>query len=132
MIDNWYGENCIIPTAANLRALKGQDAFPMRMLGHTRATGEIFGGPLLKATQIRKSGEMAMIYDGLSEHDYDANRISARHSKGKKCNMLFADGHAEAIDVSALPNGAVQSTGDLGSAAKLTKKPHPKWRLDQN
>ena len=35
------------------------------------------------------------------------------------------------IDISALPNGSTQGQGDLGSAAKLNKKPYPKWRLDQ-
>jgi prepilin-type N-terminal cleavage/methylation domain-containing protein/prepilin-type processing-associated H-X9-DG protein len=131
MIDNWYGENAIVPSQANLAASKGQDNFPMRVLGHNRTTHEVFGGPLLKATQIKKSGEIVLIYDGLSEHDYNAYRISARHSKGTKCNMLFADSHAESINIASLPTGSTQAQGDLGSAAKLNKKMHPKWRLDQ-
>ena len=37
------------------------------------------------------------IFDGLAEHDYNTSRISTRHSKNTKCNVLFADGHAETI-----------------------------------
>jgi prepilin-type processing-associated H-X9-DG protein/prepilin-type N-terminal cleavage/methylation domain-containing protein len=137
MIDNWYGENAIVPTQANLAKAKGQENFPMRVLGHIRATHEIFGGPLLKASAIKKSSEIVLIFDGLAEHDYNAYRISARHSNGKKCNMLFADGHAETIDKDSLPDGmesppAGIPTPDLKSVAKLDKKRFPKWRLDQN
>jgi prepilin-type processing-associated H-X9-DG protein len=134
MIDNWYGENAIIPTQPNLRAAKGQENFPMRVLGHTRATHEIFGGPLLKASHIRKSAEIVLIFDGLAEHDYNAYRISARHSNGRKCNMLFADGHAETIDKDSLPVGTEGGTpaSELKSVAKLDKHRFPKWRLDQN
>jgi prepilin-type processing-associated H-X9-DG protein/prepilin-type N-terminal cleavage/methylation domain-containing protein len=137
MIDNWYGENAIVPTQASLEKQKGQDAFPMRVLGHVRATHEIFGGPLLKASQIKKSGDIVLIYDGLAEHDYNAYTISARHSNGRKCNMLFADSHAETIDISSLPDGMEKPPAgipkpDLKSVAKLDEKRFPKWRLDQN
>jgi prepilin-type processing-associated H-X9-DG protein len=104
----------------------------MRVLGHIRVTGEIFGGPLLKASQVRKSGEIVLVFDGLAEHDYNAYRISTRHGRSQsKCNMLFADGHCETVDISSLPNGATQATSDLRGAQYLKKYAHPKWRLDQ-
>ena len=137
MIDNWYGENAIVPTQPNLAASKGQEAFPMRVLGHNRTTHDVFGGPLLKASQIKKASDIVLIFDGLAEHDYNAYRISARHSKGRKCNMLMADGHAETIDKDSLPVGMESPAAgipvtELKSVAKLDKRRFPKWRLDQN
>ena len=131
MIDNWYGCNAIVPSPANLRNSKGQDAFPLRVLGHVRETREIFGGPLTKMTQVRKAADIAMIFDGLAEHDYNAYKISARHGKNRKCNMLFADGHCETIDKDQLPIGAKMAGGDLNSVTKLEARQFPKWRLDQ-
>jgi prepilin-type processing-associated H-X9-DG protein/prepilin-type N-terminal cleavage/methylation domain-containing protein len=131
MIDNWYGCNAIVPAAGPLRNARNQDAWPMRVLGHTRATKEIFGGPLTKATQIRKGADIVMIYDGLTEHDYNAYNISTRHGKNRKCNMLFADGHCETIDKDQLPQGSTQGAGDLNNIPKLEALMFPKWRLDQ-
>jgi prepilin-type processing-associated H-X9-DG protein len=131
MIDNWYGCNAIVPSPANLRASKGQNAWPMRVVGHVRATKEIFGGPLTKATQIRKGSDIVMIYDGLAEHDYNAYKISTRHGKNRKSNMLFADGHCETVDKDQLPQGGTQGAGDLNKIPKLEALMFPKWRLDQ-
>jgi prepilin-type N-terminal cleavage/methylation domain-containing protein/prepilin-type processing-associated H-X9-DG protein len=135
IVDNFYGANFISPnTAASARSRTSQAAFPMRTLGHTRATGEIFGWPT-KMSQLKKTGELAMVYDGIWGHDYNTNRISARHSRGKRTNVLFADGHAATVEVGSLPNGSDES-GDLGGALgspspNLAKNPFPKWRLDQ-
>lgn len=141
IIDTWYACNAIVPTPANLLKSKAQKAFPMRTLGHHRSTGEIFGGPLTKITQIHKASEMAMIFDGGPVcHDYNTARISARHMKGKRTNILFADGHAASLDSKSLPNGGIPApsasggvigTSDLGNVQKLADHPFPKWRLDQ-
>jgi prepilin-type processing-associated H-X9-DG protein len=111
----------------------------MRTLQHNRAQNRIFGGPLIKLSKIRKSSEMAMIFDGFECHDYNTNNISLRHSRGKVCNFLFADGHAQAVSATAnpdgttrgLPNGNTKTNSDLRSAATLEDCPFPKWRLDQ-
>ena len=136
MIDHWYAANAIMPSFAQIRNRTGQSqSFPMRVIGYDRGTRETFG-TLTRATQIRKSSEMAMIYDGLQFHNWDTNRISARHSKQTKVNFLFADGHAASVDAKSLPNGgsgANESSSDLRSKDELGLKgaTFPKWRLDQ-
>ena len=144
MIDCWYAGNFILVshTFANEAAnIHKQDAFPMRVIQHNRNPDRIYGGPLTKASQIRKSSEMAMIFDGFECHDYETNNIALRHSKGKVCNFLFADGHAQSVtaspkndgtvDTKGLPNGHTITNSDLRSAATLVDCPFPKWRLDQ-
>jgi prepilin-type processing-associated H-X9-DG protein len=91
---------------------------------------------LTKQSQMKKATELAMVYDGIWGHNYDTNRISARHARGKMTNFLFADGHAASVPVSDLPNGTNEQTGDLGGpfgspSSKLGQHPVPKWRLDQ-
>jgi prepilin-type processing-associated H-X9-DG protein len=134
IVDNWYAFNGILPPA-------GQDAFPMRTLNHTRSPESLTGGPLIKVSKIKKSAEMAMIFDGVQAHDYNTNKISTRHGKRRnQCNFLFADGHAETVDAGQLPKGGGTTsqwtpgdtlTSDLRSVATLAKYPFPKWRLDQ-
>ena len=51
--------------------------------GNGKKKGQIVGGPLIKVSKIRKAGEMAMIFDGVQMHDYNTNKISARHGKRK-------------------------------------------------
>jgi prepilin-type processing-associated H-X9-DG protein len=114
----------------------------MRVFGHYRSAGngkkkgQIVGGPLIKVSKIRKSGEMAMIFDGFQAHDYNTNKISARHGRRDQTNFLFADGHAVTVPTKSLPNGGAgnnMSTSDLRSADELGRKgfTFPKWRLDQ-
>jgi prepilin-type processing-associated H-X9-DG protein len=82
---------------------------------------------------------MAMIFDGFECHNYNTNNISLRHSRGKICNFLFADGHAAPVHATVradgttrgLPNGTTINDSDLRSAATLVDCPFPKWRLDQ-
>jgi prepilin-type N-terminal cleavage/methylation domain-containing protein/prepilin-type processing-associated H-X9-DG protein len=133
MIDHFYAGNFVLPVNA------AAEAFPMRTLRYIRATGET-RGELCKTTQIRKSAEMVLIFDGLQCHDYDTNRISARHQKQTKTNILFADGHAASVDTASLPKGGDasgpggagnQGTSDLRSKDTLINSPFPKWRLDQ-
>jgi prepilin-type N-terminal cleavage/methylation domain-containing protein/prepilin-type processing-associated H-X9-DG protein len=151
MVDCWYGGNFVLVgyawSAGNEAAhAHDQDAFPMRTILHDRSPNRIYGGPLLKTSAIHKSSEIAMIFDGFECHDYDTTHISLRHSRGKVCNFLFADGHAQSvaarakndgtIDTYGLPNGGVggtvnKATSDLRSAATLVNSPFPKWRLDQ-
>jgi prepilin-type N-terminal cleavage/methylation domain-containing protein/prepilin-type processing-associated H-X9-DG protein len=146
IIDSFYAGNFLMPRAADLTAGKAQEAFPMRVLGNTRSTGTIFGGPLTKTSQLKKSSELVMIFDGVQGFDvvpgdggaskgYNTSRISTRHSKGQMSNMLFADGHAVSVPVGSLPTGVGPSSdlaGDYGSpSVNLGKNSFPKWRLDQ-
>lgn len=141
IVDTWYAGNFIQPTTAmapkGLSDLNIQKAFPMRTFGHFRnaaagrGAGEIIGGPWSKYSQIRKSAEMAMMFDGFRSHNFNTNNAVARHSKGKQCNFLFADGHAAGVDKGQLPSGLTIADSDLRGPQYLGKTPFPKWRLDQ-
>lgn len=142
IVDIWYAMNAVMPSGGDMDNGIGQDAFPMRTFGHYRSAangkkkGQIVGGPLIKASKIKKASEMAMLFDGFQNHNYNTNKINARHGRNKsQTNFLFADGHAETIDAKTLPNGGAgnnMATSDLRSAVELGKKsPYPKWRLDQ-
>lgn len=131
IVDTWYGANAIMLTGPQLQRMDRHGEFPMRQLGWDEATGEVFGGPLLRTSQIRKSSEVAMIYDGFYFHNYNTNRISTRHGGGKYTNVLFADGHATPVHIDMLPNGDTQANSDLADVQKLAKHPFPKWRVDQ-
>lgn len=148
IIDTFYAANFLMPRQADLNAGRGQEAFPMRVLGNTRSggTNTIFGGPLTKMSQLKKSSELVLIFDGIQGFDvvpgdggaskgYNTSRISPRHAKGKMVNILFADGHAVSVPAGSLPKGAGPSSdlaGAYGSpSANLSTNPFPKWRLDQ-
>jgi prepilin-type N-terminal cleavage/methylation domain-containing protein/prepilin-type processing-associated H-X9-DG protein len=133
IIDTWYAGNFLQPTAAQVIAGTGQEAFPMRVLARNRAgtPGRIFGGPLSKQSQIRKSAEMAVLFDGLRSHNLNTNNISLRHGKNDKANFLFADWHVETVPGDQLPIGTTATDSELRSASTLERTPWPKWRLDQ-
>lgn len=134
IVDNWYATNSVIPTYNNIRNNTNQaPGFPMRTLGYTNGganKGEIFG-TLTKYSQIKRSAEMAMIYDGVQCHDLLPNRISLRHARQTQTNILFADGHAQGVHKDDLPVGTTTGNSELRSAAALINKPFPRWRMDQ-
>lgn len=139
MIDCFYGANAVVPMNAEFNAGTGPvlalaNFFPMRTLDSAVSSisqGQI-KGTLSKASQIRKSSTMAMIYDGLMLHDLKTNRISTRHGKKTICNVMFADGHAEAVQGGFLPNGNTLADSELRDKQYLVRTPYPRWRLDQN
>lgn len=133
IIDTWYAGNFLQPGAAAIISNTGQDAFPMRVLARNRAgtPGRMFGGPLTRQSQIRRSSETAMLFDGLRAHNYNTNNISLRHGKNDRANFLFADWHVEPVHVDQLPNGSTQANSDLRSAETLRDTPWPRWRMDQ-
>jgi prepilin-type N-terminal cleavage/methylation domain-containing protein/prepilin-type processing-associated H-X9-DG protein len=135
MVDNFYASNSVIPTFAEIRAHTGQAPFfPMRTLEFSNNAADRYAiyGRLTKTTQIRRASTMVMIFDGVMCHDLKTNRISLRHGKKSQSNMLFADGHAEAVHKDSLPNGADAATSELRSADTLNRVPSPRWRMDQN
>jgi prepilin-type processing-associated H-X9-DG protein/prepilin-type N-terminal cleavage/methylation domain-containing protein len=133
MIDTWYAGNFLQPGAAQLQQATGQEAFPMRVMARNRVgtPGRMFGGPMSRITQIKKSSEMAMLFDGLRSHNYNTYNISLRHNGKRYANFMFADGHAEQIHGDQLPTGSTITDSDLRSAATLQPYPFPLWRLDQ-
>lgn len=139
MVDCFYGANAVVPLNAEFDANSGPvlaqaNFFPMRTLDSAQSSvsaGQV-KGTLSKTTQIRKSSTMAMIYDGLMLHDLKTNRISTRHAKKTVCNVLFADGHAEAVQAGDLPNGNTLADSELRGPEWLSRVPFPRWRIDQN
>jgi prepilin-type N-terminal cleavage/methylation domain-containing protein/prepilin-type processing-associated H-X9-DG protein len=145
MIDTWYAVNAWDngkgdnPDSYN----KAQRPFPFRKI-RRNADGSVVGEGI-KYTKFKKSGQLALVFDGLIMLDLQSStaRINARHNKKRSTNFLLADGHAETIETKTLPQfGLDQATPALqGSvAAALWKNadvsvfnpyPHPKWRLDQ-
>ena len=59
----------------------------------------MFGGPMSRMTQIKKSSDMAMLFDGLRSHNYNTYNISPRHGGKRYANFMFADGHADHVNV---------------------------------
>lgn len=88
-----------------------------------------------KMTDVRKSSEMAFIYDGFGANlqSVNANRLNARHSRQSQTNILFFDGHAETFFTKDLPGGIGNANPASTTFGKsnLANYPYPKWRLDQ-
>lgn len=85
---------------------------------------------LHKFNDIRRSSEMAMVYDGLDAVWNNAYLINGRHMAGQRTNVLLADGHAESFLRSDLPD---QSLGynPVWSLSGMATFANPHWRLDQ-
>jgi prepilin-type processing-associated H-X9-DG protein len=136
MIDNWYAANAVIPTDALIQAGKGQDGWPMRIFNHVRGSGpaeKFYGGPLTKFGQLKNQGSLALIFDGWRCFDSAhltagyAN-INARHNRGRAVNFLFADFHAETVEVGKLP----QNNLPFATLTEIAKYPFPMWRTSYN
>ena len=120
-----------------MNSATGQDAFPMRVdrpqPRQRLARADVRRADQPRMTQIKKSSEVAMLFDGLRAHSYNTNNISLRHGNKKYANFMFADGHAEQIGADSLPDGRLRADSDLRSADALAakNKTFPLWRLDQ-
>jgi prepilin-type processing-associated H-X9-DG protein/prepilin-type N-terminal cleavage/methylation domain-containing protein len=131
MVDCFYGFNGVVPTLAEMQNNTGQVRyFPMRTLDYNNGTKQITG-QLTKTTQVKRSADTVLIYDGVMCHDLKTNRISLRHGKQSQTNALFADGHAAPVQKGDLPNGDTAGDSELRSADALSRVPFPRWRLDQ-
>jgi len=97
MADTWYGTNGVdAGNGANeTNYNKTQSIWPMRRLIQ-RPNGKIVG-QTAKLTQLKRGAELILMYDGLRQHDYKTNRISARHKRKTFTNILLADAHAEGV-----------------------------------
>ena len=118
--DIWYGVN-----GANESAMFGQ--YPMNACpppGSKEAQ-------LMKMSKIRRASEVALVFDGLSQHfgtGMGYVHINARHNNRTTTNVLFCDGHVESLARDTMPSekGAMEDVGLLRA-----KYSYPKWRLDQ-
>lgn len=130
MSDVWYGTNGVdFGNGANVPQYNlKQSIWPMRRL--IQRPNKKIVGECTKLVQIKHSAELVLVYDGIRQHDYKTNRISARHMRKRYTNILLADGHAVGVESKSLPDLTEAQFGgtDLGVFAK---SPFPKWRLDQ-
>ena len=139
IIDSWYGANMVQPqTGTQMNDLTLQAPWPMRVIARNRVTtvGRIFGGPLTRLSQLKRSGELVMLFDGFRAHNLNGYNISARHGKDNQANVLFADGHVDTVRIEQLPKGKATSPlvvddSELASLQKLRRVPFPIWRLDE-
>jgi prepilin-type N-terminal cleavage/methylation domain-containing protein/prepilin-type processing-associated H-X9-DG protein len=140
VIDSWYGINGV-NYSSNPQTNVTKWHLPTISLP---AIGGFPAGFILpKVTQIRKSSDMAFIFDGYTDniwHEPDGTwRIQARHGITVKgypslTNILFLDGHADSVARNMIPNYAVDGVNyfDTANPIPLTNKyPWPKWRTDQ-
>lgn len=133
MVDIWYATNSIVLTNyKDATQVASQNVWPMRSFGHNN--GDIFGANWTKAGQLRKSSDLAMMFDGYRAHNINGWNISPRHGRKKgqeMVNVLFADGHSASVPFSSMPHGPTASC-ELRDKQYLTDQfAYPKWRLDQ-
>ena len=106
IIDTWYGINADWAGPSG-PALSGSK-YPVHLLpdGVTKSYAY-----LPKMGSIRNNAEMVWLYDGIFyDLNFNANRMSARHQRFTKTNLLFFDGHASTFDTAALPGGMGNGT----------------------
>ena len=133
--DTWYGFNGNHAGAmaghSHATVVTNQGKAPMRHIKRM-GDGEV-RGELTKVSQLKKSSELVLLFDGLRWLDGRAQALNARHGKKNIVNMLLADGHAESFPVQQLPQvGQItMAQWKTGPVSVFARWPHPKWRLDQ-
>ncbi len=139
MVDTWYGINMsetgtmtANPPQSAITAFEAPQAiFPMRLIIQTANPNiGLMVGKLTRLSQLKKSGELALVYDGLRGLNANVYKISARHNNKKYTNVMMADGHVETLLWADFP----KITTAQWRGTDLTvfgNNQHPKWRLDQ-
>jgi prepilin-type processing-associated H-X9-DG protein len=133
IVDTWYGINMNEPGANPAVDPVGFDAeqaiFPMRLIIRMADPGP-FVGKLTKLSQIKKSSELVLVYDGLRGLNGKVYRISPRHNRQKYTNVMMVDGHVETILWKDIPK--IDQTQWRGNDLNVFgPDQHIKWRLDQ-
>jgi prepilin-type N-terminal cleavage/methylation domain-containing protein/prepilin-type processing-associated H-X9-DG protein len=134
--DTWYGYNGFHAgsNAAHTQAtvVANQGKGPMRHIKRLAPSGEV-RGTLTKFSQLKKSSELVLLFDGLRWGDGRPEALNARHGKKNVVNMLLADGHAASYQVKSLPQvGQITATQwKTGPVTVFAPWPDPKWRMDQ-
>jgi prepilin-type processing-associated H-X9-DG protein len=86
---------------------------------------------LWKLSQLRPASDFWLIADGVFGHSRSSQQwgVHARHGQGRFSNMLFADAHAEPIDVSTW-TGFVWSNSDYDEVTgRDSSAVYPRWRV---
>ena len=133
-VDCWFGINGDIfkPSTTGYPGLNR--GLPSRRI--CWVSGAYDPSQFLKATMIRRSSDMVMLFDGVFFHhtSVNANRVTARHSRKTKTNMAFFDGHAATFETNSLPGGMKATVADFSLTNLNNNFPagsNPMWMLDQ-
>jgi prepilin-type N-terminal cleavage/methylation domain-containing protein/prepilin-type processing-associated H-X9-DG protein len=125
-VDTWYGINA---DTESDDLSKGPPCRRMHVGKGDRALAKL-------GDQIRNAADLVYFYDGTYMHyeTVNASRITARHSRKRKTNLVFFDGHAITFSTEALPGGLTPKPADFDIAnlnARYPAPPNPMWLLDQ-
>lgn len=124
-IDTWYCVNMV----NNVRSPQSK-LFPFRKFKED-ANG-VLEGEWMKLTRIKNSSTLTIMFDGLRYFHGDRNRVNFRHNSNRTANFLFADGHAESLNIGVLPELTEAQFKNVNNGVNnLRPWPHPHWRLDQ-
>jgi prepilin-type processing-associated H-X9-DG protein len=129
IIDSYYGMNASSNTSGSNQTINNA---PSR-----GAQATVTFSPLVRATQVKHSSEVAFIYDGTyfdpGRSDAATFRINGRHGRDRMItNILFFDGHCDSAPRDALP----QKAADFGVKPPARTSPKPvdlsvaRWRID--
>lgn len=124
VVDVWYGMNATHRSFNSIQT-------PGRRLPDHSNPGDF---SLVRLSRISDPSRMVFIYDGVWINPMvDADRLAARHGKGRLTNILFYDGHAATFTTKDLPGGMgpnKRDSGDRFSNSALGSNIALKWRLD--
>lgn len=132
-VDIWYGINGDTTTTHD-----GTKGCPCRRVNYdaTKKTWDL--GTMMKMNYVKRSAEMVFFFDGLYYNHVSTNpsRVSARHSRKTKTNLVFFDGHAASFITADLPGGLYPKPSPnpfkiANLKANYTSPPNPMWLLDQ-
>jgi prepilin-type N-terminal cleavage/methylation domain-containing protein/prepilin-type processing-associated H-X9-DG protein len=136
-VDVWYGMNGDIVDPNGPNAGTTQLGSPGRRVP-LKSTGPAVWdlSQLLKMSMVRRSSDMVFFYDGIyfRHAAVNASRVTARHNKKSKTNLVFFDGHAATFNTKELPGGLTPSTSDFtltNLTAKNPSPPGPMWLMEQ-
>jgi prepilin-type processing-associated H-X9-DG protein len=124
-VDVWYGVNGSAGSPFDPDGYFGR--YPIRSVPAVRSTSPAVADDyrLHKLTDIRRASEFALVFDGVQFQADSPAHVNARHQNRTLTNVLMADGHAESIPASSLPDSS------LDDLAALAQHPYPRWRMDQ-
>ncbi len=103
VVDTWYGWNAFASLGNPERVLEGQKLYPMRTLTYPdHSSGEVLGVPHAQLSQLDNGAKLVMLFDGYKGLSAKVARINLRHKDESASNVLFADGHSEAVPANVL------------------------------
>jgi prepilin-type processing-associated H-X9-DG protein len=134
----WYSCNGCDNPGGTLPVQFGSYPFNCNPIAGTGGTtGVAPDDRTMPLSALNPSSQIPLIYDGsFFYHENDdsggnsaGSRINARHNNWTTCNILFADGHVEGLQLKELPGG-IGTSNELGNGTLLDQRnPSVKWML---